>query len=116
MGLLGTAHLISLLIGLVAVAALGGFAAATVAQRSKRRARGHFVAGLVCGLLVGVVVRRRYRGVKAFASMARRVEPPPRITAGMSGGARRVAAGALAVAVSHARRALSPQWVRQLRR
>src|SRR6185295_12124901 len=92
MGSLGTAHLISLLLGLVAVAALGGFAAATVAQRNKRRARGHFVAGLVCGFLAGVVLRRRYRAVNAFATMARRVELRPRI-AGMSGSAGRVAAG-----------------------
>jgi hypothetical protein len=114
MGSLGTAHLISLLLGLVAVAALGGFAAATVAQRNKRRARAYFVVGLICGLLAGVVLRR-YRGVKAFATMARRVELHPRIV-GISGSAGRLAADALAIAASHARPALSPEWVRQLRR
>jgi hypothetical protein len=115
MGSLGTTQLIALLLGVVAVATLGGFAAATVAQRNKRRARGYFVAGLICGLLAGVVVRKRYRGVKAFAAVARRVDLHPRIV-GISGGAGRLAAGVLTAAASHARPALSPEWVRQLRR
>ncbi len=115
MGSLGTAHLISLLLGLVAVATLGGFVAATVAQRNNRRAQGYFVVGLVCGLLAGVALRRRYRGVRAFATMARRIELHPRIV-GISGGAGRLAAGVLAVAASHARPASSPEWVRRLRR
>jgi hypothetical protein len=113
-GSLGTAHLISLLLGLVAVAALGGFAAAAVGRRNKRRARGYFIAGLICGFLAGVALRRRSRGVKAFATIARRLNVHPPIV-GIPRGAGRLATGALTFAASHARTALSPHWVRQLR-
>ena len=101
MGSLGTAHLVSLLISLVAVAALCGFVAATIVRRNKRRARGYFLVGFFCGLVAGGILRKRRRGVNAIAAIARCMGVRPRM-AGIPSSTGRFAVR------------LSPQWARQL--
>ncbi|MGB2923200.1 MAG: hypothetical protein WA944_21205 [Mycobacterium sp.] len=60
---LGTAQLISLLLAVTVVATLSGFFAAVVTRRPRRRTRGIFVAGVVCGVLARELVRGRRRAL-----------------------------------------------------
>jgi hypothetical protein len=114
MGSLGTTQLISLVVGLAAVAASGGFVASTVARRNKRRARGYFLVGFFCGLLAGGILHRRRRALNALGAIARLLDVCPR-PAGIRRGTVRFAARTLSFAAIHARPAFSSQWPRQLR-
>lgn len=71
---LGAAQLLSLLLVVGALAGLGGFVAATLARRKKRRTRKVFLAGVLCGLLAGEIVHLRRRGLIALG----RTAPPVR--------------------------------------
>jgi hypothetical protein len=60
---LGAMDLIALLIAVAIIAATCGFIASAATHRNKRRARGFFVLGFLCGLMTGVIRRRRRRGL-----------------------------------------------------
>jgi len=77
MGFLGPTYLVVLLLGVGTVAALTGFIAATIAQRSNRRSRKIFAVGFTCGLLAGAILRRRHRGASGFAARSLRLTSSP---------------------------------------
>ena len=80
-GVLGITQLTSLLLAVAVVAGLSGFLAATLAQnkwtrttlaQKKRRAQRVFLAGALCGLVAGRIVRGRRCRRKVVAAIARR--------------------------------------------
>jgi uncharacterized membrane protein YfcA len=73
MGWLGPAYLPALLLAVAIVSAACGFIGSAVARRNKRRARRVFLLGFVCGYVAGPVLRKRRRGLNAFASAASHV-------------------------------------------
>jgi len=87
MGSVGPMHLICLLISVAALAAISGYVAAALRQRTARRARGYFVVGLGCGLVASAVLRSRRRLLRLVA-------------AGIGPAADGIAARALAVVTS----------------
>jgi hypothetical protein len=94
----GLAYLVWLLAGLAVIAAAWTLRRSTVARRNKRRARGFFVLGFLCGVSTGVMLKRRraFHAIgPAFRRFAnRRRWPEIRI------GTEHFAARALAVAVA----------------
>ena len=57
----------------IAAAVAGGFWASVVLQRRQSRARGPFLAGVFCGVMVGVVLAGRRRLLNTIgASLVRR--------------------------------------------
>ncbi|MBB3605950.1 hypothetical protein FHT40_005639 [Mycolicibacterium sp. BK556] len=63
------------LIGVAALAALGGYIAGVVRQRNKRRVRGYFALGVVTGFMAAVITRRR---LDRLVPVARRLALPQR--------------------------------------
>ncbi len=115
MGSLGPTHLISLLLAVAIIAATCGFIASAVVRSNKRRARRLFLLGFFCGLMAGVILRGRRRGLNALGAVARCTDVRP-LRAGIRRGTGRFAARPLTIAASHVRLGLSPpQWHRQLR-
>lgn len=115
MGSLGPTQLIVLLVAVATIAAICGFIASAVARRNKRRARGSFLVGFVCGLMAGTILRGRRRGLNALGALARCADVRPPIT-GIRRGTGRVAVRAITFAASHLRLGLwPPQSHRQLR-
>ena len=94
MGSLGPTHLISLLLAVAIIAATCGFIASAVMRRNKRRARGFFLLGFLCGLMAGAILPRRRRGLNALGAVARCADVRP-LRAGIRRGTGRFAAGAL---------------------
>jgi hypothetical protein len=70
MGSLGPTHLIALLLAVAIVASTAGFVASAARRRNKRRARGWFIVGFVCGLMAGTKLRGR-RGGRNVLALAR---------------------------------------------
>jgi hypothetical protein len=64
---MGPAQLILLLVAVAVISAAAGFAASSLARRNKRRSRGYFVAGFVCGWAIRAVPRRRRRLVRSVS-------------------------------------------------
>jgi uncharacterized membrane protein YeaQ/YmgE (transglycosylase-associated protein family) len=71
MGSLGPTHMIALFVAVAVVAAICGYVASAVVRRNKRRARGFFFVGFVCGWMAGPILRGRRRGVNALATLVR---------------------------------------------
>ena len=99
---LGPTHLISLLLAVAIIAAIGGFAASVATRQNKRRARGLFLLGYFCGLTTGAILRGRRRGLNALGVVARCADVRPR-KAKKGRGTGRLAVGALTFAASHVR-------------
>ena len=79
MGSLGPSHLIALLLAVAIIAAIGGFITSAVTRRNKRRARGFFLLGFLCGWMAGSILRGRRRGLNGLGALARCVDVcPPR--------------------------------------
>ena len=57
----GPTQLIALLVAVAIVAAASGFLGSVVVRRRKRRARGVFVLGFLCGMTAGPLLRMRRR-------------------------------------------------------
>jgi len=114
MGSLGSIHLIFLLVAVAIIATTCGFIASAVVRRNRRRARGFFLLGFLCGLTAGAILPGRRRGLNALGAVARCADVDPR-RAGIRRGTGRFVARALTIAVSHGRLGLPPQWHRQLR-
>jgi hypothetical protein len=102
MGSLGTTHLIALLLLVATIAAMGGYVASAVGRRNRRRARGPFILGLVCGLMAGAILRGRCHALNALGALAGRTDARP-LGAGISRDTVRIAARALRFAASHVR-------------
>ena len=102
MGSLGPTHLIALLLAVTALAAVGGFVASAVARRNRRRARGLFLLGFVCGLMAGAILRGRRNGLNLLGALAGRTDVRP-LGAGIWRDTARFAARALTFGASHAR-------------
>jgi len=95
----GPTQLIMLLVAVAVVAAAAGFLASVVVRRNKRRTRGVFVLGFLCGVTAGALVRTRRRIRHALGpcvgARPRRVET--------RGDAYRLAARALALTAGRSR-------------
>ena len=102
MGSLGPTYLTALLFAVATIAAFGGFVASVVARRNKRRARGPFLLGFVCGLMAGAVLRGRRHGLKVLGALAGRTDVRP-LGAGVCRDTVRFAARALTFAASRVR-------------
>jgi len=74
MGAPGVMQLVTLLLGVAVVAALCGYLGSAIARRkrNKRRARGTFLLGFVCGSVAGVILRERRHRMKVLGVIARR--------------------------------------------
>ena len=68
MGWLGPTLLIAVVFLIAIAAAAGGFWASVVTQRKKSRARGPFLVGVVCGVVVGTALAARRRGLNAVGA------------------------------------------------
>jgi hypothetical protein len=66
----GPTQLILLLVAVAIIAAVCGFLGSLVMQRKKRRARGYFLVGFLCGATATSIRRMRRRGVRRFAARA----------------------------------------------
>ncbi|MDT5087274.1 MAG: hypothetical protein QOE52_2031 [Mycobacterium sp.] len=93
MGSPGPTHLISLLLAVAIIAATCGFIASAVMRRNKRRARGFFLLGFVCGLMAGAILHGRRRGLIGLGAVARCADVRP-LRAGIRRGTGRFAARA----------------------
>jgi hypothetical protein len=60
-----------LLAAIAGTGALCGFLASVWILRSKRRARGYFILGVLTGLTAAAMTRGKYRKLGAFRSLAR---------------------------------------------
>jgi uncharacterized membrane protein YeaQ/YmgE (transglycosylase-associated protein family) len=69
MGSLGSTQL-TLLLAAIIVATLSGFVGSAVTRGRKRRARRYFLLGFSCGLIAGVVMQRRRRGLSDLGAVA----------------------------------------------
>jgi len=99
MGWLETMSLIAVLVMIAIAAAAGGFWASVGARPKKSRARGPFLVGLFCGVMVGAALTGRRRGLIALgASTLKAVIRSPRAGIGLAVDG--VAAGALTVVAS----------------
>jgi hypothetical protein len=103
----GPTQLILLLVAVAAIAAAAGFLGSVVMQRKKRRARGYFVLGFLCGVTATAILRVRRRSLHALGAVGRRVGVRPAET---RGGAYRFAARALSIAVTSERDAGRSRW------
>jgi hypothetical protein len=70
MGSLGPTHLVVLILVVAAVAGTAGFFAAPVIRTNRRRARGFFVLGFVCGMTTAAVRRHKRRVLRVLDSAA----------------------------------------------
>ena len=70
MGSLATTCVLALLAAVI-VAALSGFFACRVARRNARLARGRLALGFCCGVLPGVILRRRSQRLTALNVISR---------------------------------------------
>jgi uncharacterized membrane protein YjdF len=77
MGSVGPTQLIVLLLAVAFISATGGFVASAIARRNKRRARGFFLLGFVCGFIARPILRRRLRGLNMLGVVARLVDVRP---------------------------------------
>ena len=66
----GLADVVWLLVGLAVIAAACTFSWSIVA-RKKRRARGFFVLGFICGVTAGVMLKRRRRAFQGLGPVLR---------------------------------------------
>jgi hypothetical protein len=66
----GPVQLILLLVAVAIIAAAGGFLGSLIVQRKKRRARGYFLFGFLCGATVTTIRRMRRGGAHRFAARA----------------------------------------------
>jgi hypothetical protein len=69
MGSLGPIHLVVVILVVAAVAGTAGFVAALV-RTNRRRARGFFVLGFVCGMTTAAVRRHKRRVLRVLDSAA----------------------------------------------
>jgi hypothetical protein len=67
-----------LMLGVATVAGLSGYTGSVLARRRRRRARGVFVLGFLCGAVTGGVVRSRRRRRRVTYRVARCVLPSSR--------------------------------------
>ena len=67
---MGSLGLISLLLAVAIIAATCGYIGSAIARRNKRRARGYFILGFMCGSMAGTILRRTRRGTDHFATRA----------------------------------------------
>ena len=76
MGWLEPMPLLAVLV-LIAIAAAGGFWASSVVQTKKSRTRGPFLVGVVCGVMVGLALSARRRGLNAagFSTLKAVIRP-----------------------------------------
>jgi len=102
MGSLGPTHLVALLLLVATIAAIGGYVASAVGRRNRRRARGPFFLGFVCGVMAGAILRGRRHGLNALGALAGRTDVRP-LGAGIRRDTVRIAARALTFAASHVR-------------
>jgi hypothetical protein len=93
----GPTHLILLLVAVAALSAAAGFLGSLVMQRKKRRARGYFVLGFLCGVTATAILRVRRRSLHVLGAIGQRVSIRPAET---RGGAYRFAARALSLAAT----------------
>jgi hypothetical protein len=70
MGWLGPIHLVALILAVAAIAGTAGFVAAPVVRRNRRRARGFFVLGFLCGMTAAAVRRHKRRVLRVLDSAA----------------------------------------------
>jgi uncharacterized membrane protein len=91
-------HLVVLLVAVAVIAGAAGFLGSVVMRRKKRRARGVFVLGFVCGVTAGAILLARRRIHRALGAVRQRigVSAPRR---GARADAHRLAARALTLAV-----------------
>jgi hypothetical protein len=107
MGSLGPAYLISLLLAVAMIAAACGFITSAVSRRNKRRTHRLFLLGFVCGLIAGLILRRRLRGLNALRAIARCTDVRL-LSVGKRYGTDRFAARALTFVASNVRPELWP--------
>ncbi|HEY9263785.1 MAG TPA: hypothetical protein VIQ11_04170 [Mycobacterium sp.] len=112
MGSLGTAQLMSLFVAFAVGAAVTGLLSAKVRRTDRRRTRGAFVVGVLCGMLAGKALRGRRRALKTFLAVTRGDLRSART--GLLPGTGRVARS-LGFARPSARSALAPRRPRRLR-
>ena len=98
-GVARTDTLIALLLAVAILAAIGGFAASAFPQK-KRRARGPFLLGFVCGLTAGAILRGRRRGLNLLGALTGRADVRP-LRAGIRRDTVRFAARALTCLPRH---------------
>src|SRR3954466_9350777 len=68
MGSLGPIHLAALILAVAAIAGTAGFVTASVVRRNRRRARGFFVLGFLCGISAATVRRHKRRVLRVLDS------------------------------------------------
>lgn len=73
MGSVGPMDLIFLLITVAVIAAVCGYVTSASERRNKRSARQFFMAGFGCGLVAGIVVKKRRQGLRLLGGLGRRV-------------------------------------------
>jgi hypothetical protein len=103
----GPMQLILLLVAVAMIAAACGFLGSLVVQRKKRRARGYFVLGFLCGVTASAILRVRRRSLHALGAVGQRVGVRPRET---RGDAYRFAARALNLVLPAGRDAGRSRW------
>lgn len=64
--------LVLMLLAVALTAGTSGFVASVVVSRRRRRARGFFALGFVCGMAAGAVPQVRRRSMRAIGSITRR--------------------------------------------
>jgi uncharacterized membrane protein YbhN (UPF0104 family) len=95
----GATHLVVLLVAVAVIAGASGFFGSVVLRRRKRRARGVFVLGFVCGVTAGAILRARRRIHRALGAGRQRTGVPA-WRRGTRTDAYRLAARALTLAMS----------------
>lgn len=63
-------NLTAALIVIAVASAAGGLLVSAIARQKKRRVRGPFLVGVVCGFMVGVALAGRRRGLNAVGASA----------------------------------------------